>query len=323
MVVEDHEDGGVFHQTTQASFVVEGVEESDALNMGQELHGDAAAEEDAAGGHGFEGHVRGFGAEATHENIERLGAHRALARIGEARDHDAGVLGFHRLGDGGKFGAAAGIAEEFVDVFDAHAGGDALGADMDELLDEVFEEGDLEFVARGEVGMATLAGPDMVAVAVPEKPSFAETGAGGDDAAVADGMGRAALDDGKIPGGQVRDAAGVGGEVVEDSDMRDAEFHGDFLGVHAPREVGGLGAAVRDDAGNSETGGEDRLVLVGEEFAEDGVEAGVARAGIALLTDEREFSPDDMKEGNVRFRAADVAGEDQVGTRGHFQRSSL
>jgi hypothetical protein len=30
-----------------------------------------------------------------------------------------------------------------------------------------------------------------------------------------------------------------------------------------------------------------------------------------------------MKEGNVRFRAADVAGEDQVGTRGHFQRSSL
>ena len=55
----------------------------------------------------------------------------------------------------------------------------------------------------------------------------------------------------------------------------------------------------------------------------DGVEAGVARAGIALLTDEREFSPDDMKEGDVRLRAADVAGEDQVRARGHFQRSSL
>ncbi len=101
-----------------------------------------------------------------------------------------------------------------------------------------------------------------------------------------------------------------------------SEFHGDFLGVHAPREVGGLGATDRDDAGNSEAGGEDGLVLVGEEFAEDGVEAGVARAGGGLFTDEGEFAPDDMEEGDVRLRAADVAGEDQVRTRGHFQRSS-
>ena len=172
LVVEDHEDGGVFHQTTQAAFVVESVEKRDALDVGEQFHGDASAEEDAAGGHGFEGHVRGFGTEATHENIERLGAHRALARIGEARDHNAGVLGFHRLGDGGKFGVAAGIAEEFVDIFNAHAGSDALGADMDELLDEVFEEGDLEFIARSEVGVAALAGPDKVAVETGGQGSF-------------------------------------------------------------------------------------------------------------------------------------------------------
>jgi hypothetical protein len=30
-----------------------------------------------------------------------------------------------------------------------------------------------------------------------------------------------------------------------------------------------------------------------------------------------------MEEGDIRLRAADVAGEDQVGTRGHFQRSNL
>ena len=57
LVVEDHEDGSVFEEGAEAAFVVEGVKEGDALDVGQELHGDAAAEEDAAGGHGFEGHV--------------------------------------------------------------------------------------------------------------------------------------------------------------------------------------------------------------------------------------------------------------------------
>ena len=43
---------------------------------------------------------------------------------------------------------------------------------MDELLDEVFEEGDLEFIARSEVGVAALAGPDKVAVETGGQGSF-------------------------------------------------------------------------------------------------------------------------------------------------------
>ena len=45
MVVEDDQDRGVFHQTAQSAFVVEGVEKGDALDVGEQFHGDATAEE--------------------------------------------------------------------------------------------------------------------------------------------------------------------------------------------------------------------------------------------------------------------------------------
>ena len=45
MVVQDHEDGGDFNQGAEAAFFVEGVEEGNACDVWQELHGDATAEE--------------------------------------------------------------------------------------------------------------------------------------------------------------------------------------------------------------------------------------------------------------------------------------
>ena len=100
--------------------------------------------------------------------------------------------------------------------------------------------------------------------------------------------------------------------------MRDLKLGGDFRRIHTPGEVGGFRAAVGDDARDAETGGEDRLGFSGEEFAEDGVQAGVSGAGVALLADEGEFAPDHMEERDVRLRAADVAGEEEVRTRGHL-----
>ena len=57
LVVEDDENGHVFHHGGEAAFVVEGVEEGDALDVAQEFGRDAAAEEDSSGGHRFQGHV--------------------------------------------------------------------------------------------------------------------------------------------------------------------------------------------------------------------------------------------------------------------------
>jgi hypothetical protein len=152
----------------------------------------------------------------------------------------------------------------------------------------------------------------MVAVAVPEEAGLPEAGAGGDDAAVPGGAGGPALDDGKIVGGEVGDAVGVRGQVVQDIDEWDGKLGGDFGGIDAPGEVGGLGAAVRDDAGDAEACGEDRLGFSCEEFAEDGVQPGVAGAGVALVALHGELPADDGEEGDVGFRAADVSGEDEV-----------
>ena len=116
----------------------------------------------------------------------------------------------------------------------------------------------------------------------------------------------------------MRDAAGVGREVVQHSDMWDLKFHRDFRSVHSPAEVCWLRATFLDDPGDAESGGEDRLGLFGEEFTQNGIQAGITRTRVALLTLEGKLAADDMKEGDVRLCAADVAREDEVRSCGHF-----
>ena len=100
--------------------------------------------------------------------------------------------------------------------------------------------------------------------------------------------------------------------------MWDLKFHRDLRSVHAPAEVCRLGATVVHDTRDAESGGEDRLGLFGEKFAQDGIQAGITRARVALLTLEGELAADDLKEGDVRLCAADVAREDEVRSCGHF-----
>ena len=111
------------------------------------------------------------------------------------------------------------------------------------------EQSDLAVGAGGEVAVAALGGDGAVAVAVPDEERFAEAGAGGDEAGVAFGVGRAGVKGEDLVGGQLGDAVAVGFEVVDEEDVLDAERLREVADVEGPGEVGELEAAVADGAG--------------------------------------------------------------------------
>lgn len=100
--------------------------------------------------------------------------------------------------------------------------------------------------------------------------------------------------------------------------MGDSEFERDFMGIHTPREVCGLGTAIQDNAGNSKTCSEYWRGITSKKFAKNGVEIWVLGAGEALISKKREFISNDAEEGNICLRASDIAGKDEVGLVGHY-----
>ena len=58
---------------------------------------------------------------------------------------------------------------------------------------EIREQVDLDLGAGREVGVPAFAGPDAVFFTIPVKPGLSQPGAGGHDAAVADGLGKSGL----------------------------------------------------------------------------------------------------------------------------------
>ena len=224
---------------------------------------------------------------------------------------------FHFIGDGVQFLATAGIAEKFVDIFDAKAGGDPFGTDMAVLLDEIFEQRDLKFVPRCKIRMSPLAGPDMVFVAIPVKSSLAQSGAGRDDAAVAFGSGGALLHNRKVARLKMRDAVGIRFEVIQNGNMGNSKFLGNLSGIDTPSEVGGLGASIAHDARNAKARRQHRRRVAYKKLTQHGVQAGIACARVSLLAENRQGVSCDAEQGKIGFRAADVASEDEVLPCGH------
>ena len=101
---------------------------------------------------------------------------------------------------------------------------------------EVFEERDLAVGAGGEVAVAAFGGDGAVLLAVPDEEGLAEAGAGGDEAAVADGAGVAGVEGEDFVGGELGDAVAVGFEVVDEEDVLDAEGVSRVRGSRGSRE---------------------------------------------------------------------------------------
>ena len=79
VIVEHNLDWHVPEQRFHAAFMQEGLHEYRALHPGNDFCSDAAADENAAGGHEIQGAVSRLGPEYTDENRQSLIADRSLA----------------------------------------------------------------------------------------------------------------------------------------------------------------------------------------------------------------------------------------------------
>jgi hypothetical protein len=163
-----------------------------------------------------------------------------------------------------KFASATGVTKKLVDIFNTHAGHHALIADMPIFLDEVLKERDLKFVAGAEIAMAALACPHAIFLAlnVPIQPAFPQTGPWRNYTAVALRLGGAFLNDCKIARAELADSVSVGFEIVEDAHLRNRKLFLDLAGIHSPREVCRLGAALFHWARHAKARSEDLTFLI-------------------------------------------------------------
>ena len=79
-VVQHHAHGNLFEQSTQASFIAEGLEKARFFELGQNLRRDAAADIDSAGGQILERQISRRCTIDFDKQIYRLHAQRTLAR---------------------------------------------------------------------------------------------------------------------------------------------------------------------------------------------------------------------------------------------------
>ena len=320
-VVEDDAEGDASHEFLEAAFGEEGFEEYRLLQEREDFGGDAAADEDAAGGHGLQGEVAGFGAEDGSEDLRGLRAERARAFERAAGDDGAGILLGDGGGNGGCFGGAAGGGEKAVNIREAHgAAEDAFDTDVSVGGAEVIEKGGLYFVERGEIAVSAFACEGNMFASVPKDAGFTEAGAGGDDRHIARCVGGAGVEHGKIGGVQLADAVGVGHKVVDEEGSAEAEFRGERGGVDFPREIDELGAGAGDGSGQAEAGEVDSLVGAGEKRGDEFVEGGDRGAGkfFGALESERcgGVGAGGAENAEPSFGAADVAAENECAASG-------
>src|SRR5476651_2869121 len=102
--------------------------ESNALDLAQHFRRNATTEINTTGGHGFQGHVTRFCTQTAEEDFNSLDAHRKETALRVVRDDDADVACFHLRGNFRKLLAPARVAQKFVDILNAHPGGEALVA---------------------------------------------------------------------------------------------------------------------------------------------------------------------------------------------------
>src|SRR5215469_1492526 len=267
---------------SQSPFGEKSFEKLGLRQLRKNLGRNSTRQEYAPGGLKLQGKIAGLGAEHGDENIQSLLAHRTLAaqrspgnggcRI---RFHHLGYQPLRRL-------AAAGLAQKFKNVHQTRSGEDALVADVSSVArPQMLEELDLNVVDRGEVGVASLGGKNVMPLAIPVKAAFPEPGAGGDDGLIPLDVFllENAVQRNQITRRQSSDAPAGRFEVVDQGGFGEIEFQGKPACLDNPWQVRGFYSSVGHRSGDTEAGLRGLKARGPHEFRNDLVQAGVSLAG--------------------------------------------
>src|ERR1041385_5225273 len=93
----------------------------------------------------------------------------------------------HRSHEFGRLLDVPCVSQKFIHVDQARARKDALVTDVPEPRLQEAQQFDLQISLGSEVGMATLAGKNVMPAAIPEQTSFAEPGSRSNDSLIACG----------------------------------------------------------------------------------------------------------------------------------------
>src|SRR5262245_8271714 len=197
---------------------------------------------------------------------------------------------------------------------EAAAGKNQLKADLRIPAPHEAQQFDLLFGVRREVGVATFGRYDAIAAAIPSKYRLAKPGTGSDERTRATRLRITRIEHGKIRRRKIFDAMAPSNEVIEQRNVRNAEFLGEDGGVHGPRKVGGAHAIVNHGAGDAESRRANFFVAQmsrsdPSELLGDEIELREILAAKTLLENRRKFAAALGKKREVAFGAADIASQ--------------
>src|ERR671925_246651 len=116
------------------------------------------------------------------------------------------------------------------------------------------EQLDLQRIARGEAGMAPLAGERAMLLSIPVQPCFAQPGAGGDDRGVPKRIRDPLIKQHKILWSQQGEAIGGGFEVIEQQEAYEMQLMCELPSIDDPRQVHHFTASISDRSGDPQAG---------------------------------------------------------------------
>ena len=207
-------------------------------------------------------------------------------------------------------GSAAGVAQEVKHVDQPRTGDNALITDMSMAAGEVAEQLHLQFVARREIGVATLGGEDAISRAVPIHASLAQSGAGGDDSLIALGISFHMVQRHDIFRFQSGNSPGVGFEIVDENGLLQIKLGGETCRLDHPGKVGGFNPPVANRAGNAKAGSIRMQFCSLDELGDDLIQASIFAAGENRCGHQSEVAVRNIEEGQPCIRSSDVACQD-------------
>src|SRR5579872_4960973 len=178
------------------------------------------------------------------------------------------VVILHRGHEFGRLLAVPCVSQKFIHVDQSRARKDALVTDVPVPRLKEAQQFDLQLSLGSEIGVAALAGKNVMPAAIPEQPSFAEPGSRSNYRLIAGGPAHTVQWD-QIRFRERSNSPSAGFEIVNEKSCRKMNLFGEPRLLYDPGKVRSLHPPVAHRARNSKTGSFRLRAGVIQETADD------------------------------------------------------
>src|SRR5579872_1813073 len=218
------------------------------------------------------------------------------------------VVILHRGHEFGRLLAVPCVSQKFIHVDQSRARKDALVTDVPVPRLKEAQQFDLQLSLGSEIGVAALAGKNVMPAAIPEQPSFAEPGSRSNYRLIAGGPAHTVQWD-QIRFRERSNSPSAGFEIVNEKSCRKMNLFGEPRLLYDPGKVRSLHPPVAHRARNSKTGSFRLRAGVIQETADDLAKFAVLAAGKHALRHQSQMSVLWLKISQPRIGTTNIAGQ--------------